>query len=96
MDKGEKNNASEEKAHIPMENGRSSTEKYLPEQKKNEKVLYANYALSLLLQTLPVEVFFTLESSRLIHRPGQCRFREKWLKDIIENKIILVERLTSQ
>ncbi|XP_015134118.2 A-kinase anchor protein 14 isoform X1 [Gallus gallus] len=43
--------------------------------------------------TLPVEVFFFLESSRLIHRPEQCRFREKWLKDIIENKIILRERL---
>ncbi|NWU55065.1 AKA14 protein, partial [Dromas ardeola] len=43
--------------------------------------------------TLPVEVFFTLESSRLIHRPEQCQFREKWLKDIIENKIILMERL---
>ncbi|XP_062441030.1 A-kinase anchor protein 14 [Rhea pennata] len=44
--------------------------------------------------TLPVEVFFILESSRLIHRPEQCRFREKWLKDIIENKIILMESLT--
>ncbi|XP_009933028.2 A-kinase anchor protein 14 [Opisthocomus hoazin] len=44
--------------------------------------------------TLPVEVFFTLESSELIHRPEQCQFREKWLKDIIENKIILMERLT--
>ncbi|XP_063202816.1 A-kinase anchor protein 14 [Chroicocephalus ridibundus] len=44
--------------------------------------------------TSPVEVFFTLESSRLIHRPEQCQFREKWLKDIIENKIILMERLT--
>ncbi|KFO93062.1 A-kinase anchor protein 14, partial [Buceros rhinoceros silvestris] len=43
--------------------------------------------------TSPVEVFFTLESSRLIHRPEQCQFREKWLKDIIENKIILMERL---
>ncbi|XP_042732585.1 A-kinase anchor protein 14 isoform X3 [Lagopus leucura] len=43
--------------------------------------------------TLPVEVFFFLESSRLIHRPEHCRFREKWLKDIIENKIILRERL---
>ncbi|NXG37417.1 AKA14 protein, partial [Dromaius novaehollandiae] len=43
--------------------------------------------------TLPVEVFFVLESSRLIHRPGQCRFREKWLKDIIENKITLMESL---
>ncbi|XP_035179542.1 A-kinase anchor protein 14 isoform X2 [Oxyura jamaicensis] len=39
--------------------------------------------------TLPVEVFFFLESSRLIHRPEQCQFREKWLKDIIENKLIL-------
>ncbi|XP_068813191.1 A-kinase anchor protein 14 [Struthio camelus] len=44
--------------------------------------------------TLPVEVFFVLESSRLIHRPEKCRFREKWLKDIIENKIILMESLT--
>ncbi|NXW44791.1 AKA14 protein, partial [Nyctiprogne leucopyga] len=43
--------------------------------------------------TLPVELSFTLESSRLIHRPEQCQFREKWLKDIIENKIILMERL---
>ncbi|NXU28329.1 AKA14 protein, partial [Thalassarche chlororhynchos] len=43
--------------------------------------------------TLPVEIFFTLESSRLIHRPEQCQFREKWLKDIIENKVILMERL---
>ncbi|NXU56399.1 AKA14 protein, partial [Turnix velox] len=43
--------------------------------------------------TLPVEVFFTLESTRLIHRPEQCNFREKWLKDIIESKIILMERL---
>ncbi|NXC46256.1 AKA14 protein, partial [Penelope pileata] len=36
--------------------------------------------------TLPVEVFFTLEGNRLKHRPEYCRFREKWLKDIIENK----------
>ncbi|NWI69355.1 AKA14 protein, partial [Todus mexicanus] len=43
--------------------------------------------------TSPVEVSFTLESSRLIHRPEQCRFREKWLKDIIKNKITLMERL---
>ncbi|KAM9127243.1 A-kinase anchor protein 14 [Pangshura tecta] len=44
--------------------------------------------------TLPVEVFFILESNRLIHRPGQCRFREKWLKDIIENKRILMDSIT--
>ncbi|NXJ74057.1 AKA14 protein, partial [Trogon melanurus] len=43
--------------------------------------------------TFPVEVFFTLESSTLIHRPEKCHFREKWLKDIIENKMILMERL---
>ncbi|CAM5166372.1 unnamed protein product [Natator depressus] len=44
--------------------------------------------------TLPVEVFFILESNRFIHRPGQCRFREKWLKDIIESKRILMESIT--
>ncbi|KFU89252.1 A-kinase anchor protein 14, partial [Chaetura pelagica] len=42
--------------------------------------------------TSPVEVFFNLECSRLIHRAEKCRFNEKWLKDIIENKIILMER----
>ncbi|XP_027543147.1 A-kinase anchor protein 14 isoform X2 [Neopelma chrysocephalum] len=46
--------------------------------------------------TSPVEVFFRLESSRLIRRPEECQFREKWLQDIIENKIILIERLGSQ
>ncbi|XP_041884226.1 A-kinase anchor protein 14 isoform X3 [Corvus kubaryi] len=43
--------------------------------------------------TAPVEVFYRLESSRLIRRPEQCQFREKWLKDIIENKIACTERL---
>ncbi|XP_053896404.1 A-kinase anchor protein 14 isoform X4 [Malaclemys terrapin pileata] len=46
------------------------------------------------MSTLPVEVFFILESNRLIHRPGQCRFREKWLKDIIESKRILMDSIT--
>nr|XP_014348680.1 PREDICTED: A-kinase anchor protein 14 isoform X2 [Latimeria chalumnae] len=41
--------------------------------------------------TFPVEVFYTVESHRLQHRPGQSRFREKWLKDIIESKILLME-----
>ncbi|KAM6197950.1 A-kinase anchor protein 14 [Sarcoramphus papa] len=196
MDKGEENAASEEKAHILTENGRSSTDEYLPELEKKEKgsvpalfacvrvfpegfdsilsILETEYVIkniqwttgnsftvergqqqieelistwgvheswlhwSEFLQeeelkdskryhyrvcwsiptrrkpipratasiyfiieiskikpaTLPVEVFFTLESSRLIHRPEQCQFREKWLKDIIENKIILMERQT--
>ncbi|KAM5146281.1 A-kinase anchor protein 14 [Mantella aurantiaca] len=44
--------------------------------------------------TLPVEVFFVFESNRLVHRPGQTRFREKWLKDIIESKIIMMDTIT--
>ncbi|XP_033369910.1 A-kinase anchor protein 14 isoform X2 [Parus major] len=46
--------------------------------------------------TEPVEVFYRLESSRLIRRPEQCQFREKWLQDIIENKIACAERLASR
>ncbi|XP_053811894.1 A-kinase anchor protein 14 [Vidua chalybeata] len=46
--------------------------------------------------TAPVEVFYRLESSRLIRRPEQCQFREKWLQDITENKILCAERLASQ
>ncbi|CAH2314996.1 Hypothetical predicted protein [Pelobates cultripes] len=44
--------------------------------------------------TFPVEVFFIFESTRLVHRPGQTRFREKWLKDIIESKIIMMDSIT--
>ncbi|KAL2103115.1 hypothetical protein ACEWY4_002283 [Coilia grayii] len=40
-------------------------------------------------QTLPVEVYFFVESNRLTHRPGKTRFREKWLKDVIESKAFL-------
>ncbi|KAK2883130.1 A-kinase anchor protein 14 [Channa argus] len=40
-------------------------------------------------QTLPVEVLFVLESNRLVHTPGQTRFKEKWLADIIESKRLL-------
>ncbi|XP_031672413.1 A-kinase anchor protein 14-like, partial [Oncorhynchus kisutch] len=29
------------------------------------------------------------ESNRLTHRPGETRFREKWLKDVIESKTLL-------
>ncbi|KFP70227.1 A-kinase anchor protein 14, partial [Acanthisitta chloris] len=43
--------------------------------------------------TLPVEVFFRLESNRLIYRPEECHFRVEWLKEIIENKKKLFERL---
>ncbi|NXI21876.1 AKA14 protein, partial [Sterrhoptilus dennistouni] len=43
--------------------------------------------------TAPVQVFYRLESSRLIRRPEQCQFREKWLQDIVENKTACIERL---
>ncbi|XP_066268070.1 A-kinase anchor protein 14-like [Branchiostoma lanceolatum] len=39
----------------------------------------------------PVQVYYVFETNKLVHRPGQSRFREKWLKDIIESKIIAME-----
>lgn len=39
--------------------------------------------------TLPVEVVFVIESSRLVHTPGWMTFREKWLADVIESKNML-------
>lgn len=41
----------------------------------------------------PVEVYYVFETHRLVHRPGQSRFREKWLKDIIESKVIMMEAI---
>ncbi|KAJ8008784.1 hypothetical protein DPEC_G00082020 [Dallia pectoralis] len=41
-------------------------------------------------QTLPVDVYFFVESNRLTHRPGNTRFREKWLKDVIDSKTLLL------
>jgi len=38
----------------------------------------------------PVEVFYVFETNRLVHKPGQSRFREKWLKDIIERKVSMM------
>ncbi|CAE1171127.1 AKAP14 [Acanthosepion pharaonis] len=38
----------------------------------------------------PVEVFYVLETNRLIHRTNESRFREEWLKDIIESKTLLI------
>ncbi|XP_070538545.1 A-kinase anchor protein 14-like [Ptychodera flava] len=39
----------------------------------------------------PVEVYYVFEANRLVHKPGMSRFRESWLKDIIESKLIMVE-----
>ncbi|KAK7090545.1 A-kinase anchor protein 14-like isoform X2 [Littorina saxatilis] len=38
----------------------------------------------------PVDVFYVFETNRLVHKPGQSRFREKWLKDIIESKVSMM------
>jgi len=39
----------------------------------------------------PVEVYYVFETNRLVHRPGESRFREKWLKDVIESKILMMQ-----
>lgn len=41
-------------------------------------------------KTFPVEMYYIFETHHLVHRPGRTRFREKWLKDIIESKIQLM------
>ncbi|XP_068733837.1 A-kinase anchor protein 14-like [Montipora capricornis] len=42
-------------------------------------------------KTFPVEVYYIFETHRLVHRPGKTRFREKWLKDVIESKIRMMD-----
>uniref|UniRef100_A0A8C4SJF4 A-kinase anchor protein 14 n=1 Tax=Erpetoichthys calabaricus TaxID=27687 RepID=A0A8C4SJF4_ERPCA len=44
-------------------------------------------------ETFPIEVQYFVESNRCTHRPGVTRFREKWLKDIIESKVLLIDDL---
>ncbi|XP_071838693.1 A-kinase anchor protein 14-like isoform X2 [Apostichopus japonicus] len=41
----------------------------------------------------PVEVYYVFETNRLVHKPGESRFREAWLKNIIENKIMMMEAI---
>lgn len=40
-------------------------------------------------RAMPVEVRFVVESNRLVHTPGEIRFTEKWLVDVIESKTSL-------
>ncbi|XP_056132507.1 A-kinase anchor protein 14 [Lampris incognitus] len=40
-------------------------------------------------QTLPVQVNFQVEANRSVHAAGKSRFREKWLKDVVESKTLL-------
>ncbi|XP_055294738.1 A-kinase anchor protein 14 isoform X2 [Moschus berezovskii] len=39
----------------------------------------------------PIDVSYVFEGHSLVHRPGMIRFREKWLRDIIEAKCILMD-----
>jgi A-kinase anchor protein 14 len=41
-----------------------------------------------------VKVYYVFEGNRLVHRPGHSRFEEKWLKDIIESKILVISQIT--
>ncbi|KAL5005160.1 hypothetical protein ScPMuIL_018616 [Solemya velum] len=38
-----------------------------------------------------VDVFYVFETNRLVHRPGDTRFREKWLKEVIESKVLMMQ-----
>lgn len=42
-----------------------------------------------------VQVTFQMESNRMVHVPGQSRFCEKWLQDIIDSKLILMHTLSA-
>lgn len=44
-------------------------------------------------KNFPVDVLYVFETNRLVHKPGFSRFREKWLKDIIESKVILMDEI---
>ncbi|XP_059367892.1 A-kinase anchor protein 14 [Carassius carassius] len=41
--------------------------------------------------TRPVDVHFLVEANRSKHSPGQTRFREKWLMNVIESKTLLTD-----
>eukprot|EP00794_Sanderia_malayensis_P011307 gene11307-12489_t len=42
-------------------------------------------------KSFPVEVYYIFETNTLVHRPGKSKFHQKWLKDIIDSKIIMME-----
>ncbi|XP_003724467.1 A-kinase anchor protein 14 [Strongylocentrotus purpuratus] len=45
-------------------------------------------------KTFPVSVYYVFESNRLVHQPGQSRFRDRWLKDTIDTKILVMDTVT--
>ncbi|XP_065644179.1 A-kinase anchor protein 14 isoform X2 [Hydra vulgaris] len=45
-------------------------------------------------KNFPVNVYFVFETNRLVHRPGDpLSFCEKWLNDIIESKVLLMDAI---
>jgi len=44
-------------------------------------------------QHFPVDVYYIFEANKLVHRPGKSRFREKWLQDIVESKILMMDAI---
>ena len=42
----------------------------------------------------PIDVYYVFEGYQFVHRPGKSRFNAKWLKDIIESKVYLMQSIT--
>ncbi|GAA6066755.1 A-kinase anchor protein 14 [Tachysurus ichikawai] len=62
---------------------------------KNTAFVYFTITISKIKpNTMPVIVTFQVEASQTVHVPGKTRFREKWLKDVIENKTLLMDTIT--
>jgi A-kinase anchor protein 14 len=40
-----------------------------------------------------IDVSYVFEGSRLIHRPGESKFREQWLSDILESKAAVMRQV---
>ncbi|CAK8689267.1 A-kinase anchor protein 14-like isoform X2 [Clavelina lepadiformis] len=57
-------------------------------------VYFTIYVSKIKPEELPVEVFYVFEGNRLVHRPGKSKFREIWLKNIIESKVLAMEQVT--
>uniref|UniRef100_A0A8C2YG03 A-kinase anchoring protein 14 n=1 Tax=Coturnix japonica TaxID=93934 RepID=A0A8C2YG03_COTJA len=74
-------------------------ERYLQYSKKyHYRVLWSIPTRRKPIPQATASTYFVIEISKTkpvvsIQKPEHCRFREKWLKDVIENKIILRERL---
>ena len=39
----------------------------------------------------PVDVYYVFETQKFVHKPGESRFRQEWLSDIIAFKENLIK-----